>query len=424
MTAAALTPPPVSPRAEGGLRVLFVAPYVPSPIRVRPFQLLRALVARGHRVTLVCAAGPADAAALDALRPLCTVRPVAMGRVATLAAYLRALPSDIPLQAAHRLGPAFVAAVCAELAGGAYDVVHIEHLRAAEVARRAARGLPGTPPLVLDAVDSISLLFERAVRHSGTATTRAMALLDLARTRRYEAAYGRRFAAVVCTSPEDRWALATLRAELGEPEGAPIEVVPNGVDLDYFRPTGAPREPGTIVFSGKMSYHANEAAALFLLDAIMPLVWREHPGARVVLAGAAPGPRLRARARDPRVTVTGFVPDLRPYLASAAVAVAPIRYGVGVQNKVLEAMAMGAPVVAARQATVALAARPGADLLVADDAPAFAAQIGALLDDPARAAALGRAGRAYVEAHHSWGASAAALERCYAAACRAAPASK
>lgn len=403
------------------LRLLFVAPYPPSPIRVRPFQLLRQLARRGHNITLVCASSDDDTAELAALRLLCErVLPVTVGRGARAGAYLRALAGELPLQAAHCLSPALVTTLRGELARGAYDVVHIEHLRAAEVARAAVAGLPAAPPLVLDAVDSISLLFERAARNSPSPRARAMALLDLSRTRRYEAAYGRRFDHVAITSPEDRWALETLRASHAELPGAPITVVPNGVDLDYFQPTGQQREPETLVFSGKMSYHANDAAARFLLDTIMPLVWRERPRVRVVIAGAQPGPAILAHARNPLVTVTGLVPDLRPYLAGATLAVAPIRYGVGVQNKVLEAMAMGAPVVAARQATVALAARPGAELLVAEGAQAFAAQVLALLADPARRHSIGAAGRAYVERRHGWEASAALLEGCYGAAREAA----
>jgi len=400
------------------LRILFLAPYVPSPLRVRPFQLLRRLAQRGHTVSLVCAGGgPDDDAALAELRPLCErVVAVPIGRGARAAAYLRAVAGDGPLQAAHCLSPALVQAARVELARSPFDVVHIEHLRAAEVARAAVAGLPDAPPLLLDAVDSISLLFERAARQSPSARTRALALLDLARTRRYEAAYGRMFDHVAITSPEDRWAIELLRAQHAELPGAGVTVVPNGVDLEYFRPTGAERAAATVIFSGKLSYHANEAAAHFLLREIMPLVWRAQPTAQVVLAGAQPAPALLAYARDSRVTVTGRVPDLRPYLAGASVAAAPITYGVGVQNKVLEAMAMGLPVVAARQATVALAARPGQDLLVADSPTAFAAALLALLASPERRADIGAAGRAYVERVHGWDASAALLEGCYAAA--------
>ncbi|PDW04627.1 glycosyltransferase [Candidatus Viridilinea mediisalina] len=396
------------------LRILVVAPYVPSAIRVRPYNLMRALAARGHVLHLVCATrGAADAADLAALQGICTVTTVAVGRVSNGLAYLRALPSSLPLQAAHCLAPDFVAATRAAMAHGGFDVVHIEHLRAAEIAWQAAATLPNAPPLVLDAVDSISLLFERTVRHSPRMKSRAIAMLDLARTRRYEATYSRRFHHIVITSAEERWALETLRHHFGQTQVAPVTVVPNGVDLDYFQPQAGQRDPETIVFSGKMSYHANEAAALYLLHEIMPRVWQVCPTVRLVLAGAEPGAALLAQRRPGRVEVTGAVPDLRPYLAQATIAVAPIRYGVGVQNKVLEAMAMATPVIAARQATIALAARPDHELLVADDAPEFASQIISLLHNPSQQQQLAQAGRSYVEREHSWGRSAEVLEGCY-----------
>ncbi|MFQ3661973.1 MAG: glycosyltransferase family 4 protein [Chloroflexaceae bacterium] len=399
------------------LRILFVAPYAPSPIRVRPFQFLRQLVARGHAVTLVCPiSGPDDRRALETIRSLCPTVAVPHGRRAILEAYLRAIPGPLPLQAAHCLSPALVQTVREAMASGDFDLVHIEHLRGAEVARVAAAELASAPPLVLDAVDSISLLFERTLRHNPAPGTRAMALLDLARTRRYEAGYGQAFAQVVITSPEDRWALDTLRRQFNQPSGVPIRVVPNGVDCEYFQPPQTEREPATILFSGKMSYHANEAAALHLVREIMPLVWQQRPDARVVIAGANPGPRLRALERDPRIEITGYVRELRAYLQRATLAVAPITYGVGIQNKVLEALACATPVVAARQATVALQARAGVELLTAESVTAFAEAIVTLLENATMRARLGQAGRAYIERHHTWNSSAATLEVAYHAA--------
>ncbi|WP_254151078.1 glycosyltransferase [Candidatus Chloroploca mongolica] len=396
------------------MRILMIIPYVPSPIRVRSYQLLRHLAQRGHQITLICAEdGPDDEANLGTLRPLCTkIQVITIARQARIAAYLRAVISDLPLQAAHCLVPAFIEAIKAEFRSGEHDVVHIEHLRAAEIARVAAAQVPTRPPLILDAVDSISLLFERATRSSPSLRARAMALLDLARTKRYEATCGQHVDHIIITSPEDAWALQTLQTT--QFQSAPITVVPNGVELDCIQPVSEERAPATIIFSGKMSYHANEAAAHFLLDTIMPLVWQQRPDAHVILAGANPGPALRAYARNPLVTVTGFVPDLRTYLARATVAVAPMRYGVGVQNKVLEAMATATPVVTTRQTTVALTARPDHELLVADHATQFAQAILKLLADPPYARTLGNAGRAYVEQAHNWAASAMLLETCYA----------
>ncbi len=397
------------------MNILFVAPYTPSPIRVRPYQFIRHLAQRGHTITLVSAAD--NAAALTELWTICRrVVAVPVRRTDHLLAYARAVPSELPLQAAHCLTPAMVAAVTHEIKQSEHHVIHIEHLRAAEIVRAALRQCGDGPPAVLDAVDSITLLFERTLRRGANLSSRLRALADLARTRRYEAAYPHRFAAIAVTSPEDRWALMTLNRALNRPGGSPIIVAPNGVDLTYFQAYTGPRQPHHLVFTGKMSYHANEAAARYLIEEIMPRVWVKRAEVTVTLAGAEPGPRLRAYARDPRITVTGAVPDLRPYLTEATLAVAPIRYGVGVQNKVLEAMATATPVITTRQATVALSAQPGHDLVVAEDANNFADTILTLLADNERRAAIGQAGRMYVERHHNWQQSVSRLEAVYASA--------
>jgi len=394
------------------MKILFVAPYTPSPIRVRPYQFIRYLAQRGHVITLVCVAD--NISALNELRSFCwRVVSVPIHASDHILAYIRALPSPLPFQAAHCLAPAMIAAVVRELQRTDYDLIHIEHLRAAEIGLAALRRCSFGPPIVLDAVDSISLLFERTFRRSSSLSGRFRALIDLARTRHYEAAYTHRFATVFVTSPEDAWALKTLNRSLTDTGNAPVIVVPNGVDLNYFQPHIGPRQPANLVFTGKMSYHANEAAARYLVEAIMPRVWAIRPEITVTLAGAEPGARIRTYAHDPRITVTGAVPDLRPYLTQATIAVAPIRYGVGVQNKVLEAMATATPVIAARQATVALSVKPERDLIVADDAEAFAHAILSLLADPERRTRLGRSGRAYVEQHHDWQQSVARLEVSY-----------
>jgi polysaccharide biosynthesis protein PslH len=398
------------------MRILFLIPYTPSPIRVRPYQFLRALARRGHQITLICPTHNSDdEQQLATLRPLCAeVISLPQGRFAAPRNYLRALPGSLPLQAAHSLSQSLVAAVRKAAASGAYDAMHIEHLRGAEIGLAALFNQSIHLPVIFDAVDCISLLFERALRRSPAFGARLMAFIDLARTRRYEAAYQDRFAQVVVTSPEDSWALATLREQHGLPAVCPPQIVPNGVDLDYFAPQSVEREPASLVFSGKMSYHANHAAALYLLNEIMPRVWQQRPEVKVTLVGANPAPALQAFAQhNKQIQVTGYVADIRPYLARASLAVCPIRYGVGIQNKVLEAMAMATPVIAAQQAAVALHTRPEHDLLLAGNAQEFAAQILHLLDTPQQQAMLGSNGRRYVEQQHSWDSSAAALENCY-----------
>ena len=256
--------------------------------------------------------------------------------------------------------------------------------------------------MVWDSVDCISHLFEQASHTSRSPFGKLVTRFDLGRTRRYEAMLVNAFDRVLVTSPVDKAALETLAAVGGGQ--SPVQVLLNGVDLDYFASTEAPREAETIVFSGKMSYHANVTAALHLVNDIMPWVWEAHPNACVQIVGKDPPREVRelARRHSPLTICTGTVPDIRPFLHCATVAVAPIAYGAGIQNKVLESMACGTPVGASSQAVSALDVMPGEHLLVGDRPDVFARQVLRLLDDADMRRRIGHAGRSYVEKHHDW----------------------
>ncbi len=398
------------------MRILYVTPYVPSPIRIRPYNFIKGLARRGHGITLLTLAGEDEAADVAALAPYCQrIEAVPLGKAQVARAMLAALPGRLPLQAAYgrsRVAAARLGKLCAEAqqAGTPFDLAHVEHLRAAVL----GAAIPALPR-VYDAVDCISLLFERAGAASPELKTRLMARVDLGRTRRFEGRLLAQYEGTIVTSGDDRRALVDLAARYGTPpQPGRLRVVPNGIDLEYFAPLDLPREADTLVFSGKMSYHANIAAVDFLVREVLPLVWRERPGTRLWVVGKSPPPAISALAADPRITVTGYVDDLRPYLARAAVALTPIRYGVGIQNKVLEAMAMATPVVTTGQSAAALQAEAGRDLLVAETPGDLAAATLALLADAPRARAVGEAGRRYVAARHDWVSIAGDLEAFYA----------
>lgn len=393
------------------MRVLFLSPYPPSLIRVRPFNWIKHLAARGHQITLLALVSSAkEAADLEEMTRYChQVEGVPFPRWRPPWNLLLALPRpSFPLQAAYTSSPAMVRRIRQRLQREPFDVVHVEHLRSSTFAN-AADGVP----TVWDSVDCISLLFERTLQSGPSLGSRLMARADLARTRRYEGQQVGRHAVTLVTSPEDQEALQNLVRRWGDPAAGEIVVLPNGVDLTYFAPQEPPRQPDRVIFTGKMSYHANVAAALYLGREIMPRVWQQRPDVRLQIVGKDPVPAVRALADDPRVVVTGYVPDMRPFLAGAAVSATPIRYGVGIQNKVLEAMAMGTPVVTMPQARTALLAREGEHLLIGESADDFAAQVVRLLNDRELAAQIGAAGRRYVEAHHDWNHLAARLEEVY-----------
>jgi sugar transferase (PEP-CTERM/EpsH1 system associated) len=193
------------------------------------------------------------------------------------------------------------------------------------------------------------------------------------------------------------------------------EAMCNGVDAQYFahdarRPT--PFAPGEmpVVFTGAMDYRPNIDAVKWFADEMLPRLRVPWPALRFHIVGRNPSPAVQALAGE-AVAVTGTVPDVRPYLQHAAVVVAPLRLARGIQNKILEAMAMGRPVVAARECAEAITARRGTELIDAADADAFVREVDALLREPLRAAAIGVAGRLRVLRDYSWDAHLSAFER-------------
>jgi sugar transferase (PEP-CTERM/EpsH1 system associated) len=179
-------------------------------------------------------------------------------------------------------------------------------------------------------------------------------------------------------------------------------VLPNGVDLEFFRPTENAPEPGHVVFTGVMNYYPNTDGCEWFVRSILPLVRREFPDARFTIVGAHPTPAVRKLAETPGVHVTGFVNDTREWMRRASISVAPLRIARGIQNKVLEAMAMGLPVVGTTSATQGVGGEPGRDYVVRDDAEGFAEAVKELLRDPPRAKELGRAARRFVESRYDW----------------------
>lgn len=387
------------------MRILFVAPYVPSLIRVRPYQWIKSLTELGHTVTVVALG--TDGAARDeearaALMEICEavfVVPHPKHQAAWQCAV--SLPTPTPLWAAYCRSPALERVLRRLLQTQTFDVAHIEHLRAAHF----ARVLKGNLPLVFDAVDCLTDLQQQMRRAAGRSLpSRLVSWEEECKLRRYEPRIAALFHRTLITSAHDADALQALaHAARVSPH---VSIVPNGVDLDYFQfPQDCVRTPRSVVFSGKMSYAANHDAALYFAREIWPRVREAYPDAGLTLAGSSPHADLRAlgAASALGIHVTGHVPDLRPFLARASVAVCPLRIGVGIQNKALEAMAMGLPVVATPLAARALPPdAPGRVLRTAQTAPQFAQAVIDLLGCPDEARQMGLAARRYVETHHNW----------------------
>jgi sugar transferase (PEP-CTERM/EpsH1 system associated) len=190
----------------------------------------------------------------------------------------------------------------------------------------------------------------------------------------------------------------------------PGQCVRNGVDFDYFQPSAGPQVPDNLVFTGVMNYRPNVDGVCWFCHEVLPRVRAEIPSVSFTVCGASPEKKVRQLAQLPGVEVTGAVPDVRPYLARASVGIIPIRMARGIQNKLLEAMAMGLPTVTTTAVHAGLEAEDGRDLFVADEPAPFAAAVVRLLRDRQLRIEMGNAARTVVVTHYQWDQSLAQLD--------------
>jgi polysaccharide biosynthesis protein PslH len=398
------------------MKILFISPYVPNLIRVRPYNFIRYLSRHGHQITLLTLWSNAiEKHDLEDIQQYChSVYAFELRKIRSYWNCLAALPSTDPLQSAYCWEPEAAKQAYRLIEQPEFDVVHIEHLRGARYGLELINGKAdlNSPPIVWDSVDSISHLFRQAASKSQAIFSRMMTSFELSRTEVYESKLLDKFNHVLVTSPTDRDAFLGLPGKHGMTDR--ISVLNNGVDLNYFCPdVSIKRDENTVVISGKLSYHANISMVLFLVNQIMPHVWREKPETELIIVGKDPVREIIALKENPRITVTGTVKDIRPYLRKATIAVTPITYGAGIQNKVLESMACGTPVISTSQAVSALKVERDKELFVEDNPQAFAKAIISLLNDRQKQRSFGEAGRLFVEKHHDWDKITSELEVMY-----------
>jgi len=388
-------------------RLLFLAHRIPYPPekgeKIRAWHMLDHL-ARRWEVELGCLVD--DAADLDHL-PFLRRRCAAVEHrlVSRRAQALRALAGfrpGRPLSLGWFHEPGLRAWAERGLSEGRYDAVFVYSSAMAPYAMGPAAARPGLRR-VLDMVDVDSekwLAYAAGARRPMRQIWAREARTLLAFERRAAMAFDR----TLFVSREE----AARFMELAPEAEARTGWVDNGVDLGRFDPTHAGASPyngatPAIVFTGTMSYRPNVDAVCWFAREVLPRLRTRAAAPEFYIVGADPSPAVRALARLPGVHVTGSVPDVRPFIAHAAVAVAPLRIARGIQNKVLEAMAMERPVVASPQAFEGLRARPGRDLLVADGAEETAWRIAEVLDGAHPG--LGKAARIAVAEGHDWAAT-------------------
>jgi polysaccharide biosynthesis protein PslH len=277
---------------------------------------------------------------------------------------------------------------------GGFDVVVLSGPSSLQYAGGVARGTPIVVDMIDDAI--LETRRRRAPRVGALKWMRRLRLL--VELRRYERRRIGAAKAVSFVSDTDRESFR------GRNAGTKTFVSPNGVDLDYWSVVAdspVPAESSDVVFFGNLSFYPNRLAAALLLKQVAPLVWQRHPQARFRLLGPNPPQDLAALA-GPRAEITGMVPDVRPYLASAAAVCIPMTAGTGIKNKFLEAWAAARAVVATPLACQGLPAAHGSNALIAAKPEGLAEHLCCLLEDAALRRGIGDAGRRAVQDGFSW----------------------
>ncbi len=381
------------------MNILYVCHRFPFPPKrggkIRPFNMIRHLTASGHRVT-VCslARSPAEADEGQGIAP--HVAGQAMGHVSAPLQWARMivrLPLTTPSSMGYFYSSDLARQVRELLASQRWDLIFVHCSSVAQYVEHVT-----DVPKILDFGDMDSQKW-----------------LEYARYKPFPLSLGYRYEGLKMLAAEKRLArrfdlcTATTRAEWetldGYATGAATDWFPNGVDAQFFSPGDALYDTDTISFIGRMDYYPNQECMARFCEETWPLLLARRPTLKLLIVGADPSPDMRALGQLPGVTVTGSVPDVRPYIRGSALMVAPLAIARGTQNKILEAMAMGVPVVTSNIAAGGVDALAGEHLLVADSPADTAAAILRIVLDPAERARLAEAGRARMLSHHAWAGS-------------------
>ena len=377
------------------MRILFLTGRLPYPPnrgdRLRAYHFLRVL-AQQHQITLLSFIGDhRETGHIGPLRPYCEdIQLVHRGQFqSTMSTGLNAW-RRMPFQSLYYRSSVMQGAVDRLLDRHPFDAVYVHLFRMAQF----VAGRP-KPYRILDLTDAISSEVERSLPYRD-AKWRLIYRLELPRIRRYERDIIRHF--------DETWLISNAEKQklLGDKQNDKVHVVPNGVDTARYRPSGLPSESPALIFVGHMGVFHNIDAAEFLVRDILPRVRASSPQVRLNLVGAEPAPQVSHLESTSGVRVLGHVADLNAALNDASIFVAPLRFAAGVQNKVLEAMAVGLPVVTSTYVNNGLEAEAGRHLLVADEPEQFAAAVVALLGDAQLRRRIGRAGREFVMTHYRW----------------------
>jgi sugar transferase (PEP-CTERM/EpsH1 system associated) len=377
------------------MRILYICHRLPYPPKrggkIRPFNMIRHLSAK-HEVT-VCSLARSEQEAAEGAGLAQHCARVEVARVSDPMQWVRMfarLPTVVPSSMGFFWSPDLAVRIRHLLSTERFDLIFVHCSSVAQFVSDV-QGIPK----ILDFGDMDSQKWLEYAQHKPLPLKPGY-WIEGTKLEREERRLARMFD--LCT--------ATTRAEWETLEsyatGAPTGWFPNGVDAETFAPEDGAYDADTLSFIGRMDYYPNHACMIDFCAQVWPLLKKRRPGMKLLIVGADPSAAVRSLGELPGVTVTGSVPDVRPYVRGSLAMVAPLSIARGTQNKLLEAMAMGVPVVCSRVAAAGVDAVPGEHLLVADTPSETAASVLRLIERPEERARLALAGRARMLTHHSW----------------------
>ena len=390
--------------------ILFLVHRAPWPPdrgdRIRSWHMFEALAKLAPVHVAALADNAEDAAvAREKMAPLCKSLTIEVRKASRPVALAQAVLRGEPVS--NRLFRSAPLARHVDDLVGSGGITHIVAF-SGQMAQYIPDGWTG--PVLMDFVDVDSAKFATYAEQDKSQPLNWVHTREAVKLGAFEANVARKVDASLFVS-EAEAALFRTQSGLGADK---VRAIENGIDTERFDPANPLDAVGTgegllAVFTGQMDYRPNIDAVRWFANDILPLIRQRHSETRFAIVGRAPTDEVRALATLPGVTVTGEVPDVRPWLAVANAVVAPLLLARGVQNKLLEAMAMARPVVASTAAAEGIDATPGEHLLVADGANAMADAVCSLFDDKTAAAAMGQAARARMIARYGWDARLAPL---------------
>ena len=390
------------------MRILFVVPNVPSFIRPRPLNFIRRL-SQIHEVLVLClATNDSDYRFVSELRQYCqNLEVINLSRWRSWWNCLLALFSFKSLRGAYFYSRRLRDRVKARVDRKEVDLIHAEHLKSVPMVEGAIAQVPA----IFDAVDCVSMLETRRRKTIRNPFLKLFFWIESKKTMRLETKAAELFNRVVISSPVDKETYPVPDRLRGN-----IDVIANGVDLEHFGFRQFAPQKNLLIFCAKLDYFPNQDAALYFTQSVWPVLRARRPELQLEIVGSRPPRSLRRLDGKDNIRVIASVPDVKPYLGRAWVALCPIRIRAGIQSKVLEAMALGVPIVATRICLPGLAIEAGKHLLVADAPGEFVTAVELLLDNVTLRDKLVQAARTYVERQRNWTGCVAALCNAYAEA--------